>query len=284
MKKIIVGLSVVLFVSISFLMACSGGKNTAEMAIKAADEAVSVTKAEAAKIVPDQVKSLEDALADTKEKFVKGEYKEALGEATALAGKAKAVLAAAKTKKEELTKKWTELSQGLPKMVEEIQGKVDSLSKIKKLPSSITKEGFEAAKAGLASVKDEWSKVQQVSTSGNFAEAVNGATSLKNKAVKIMEALEISVPAQDHIDTTVSASTGPTTSSDYEHNLTERCKDWIYYRNKAYKLGREGDQHGSEKARIAMQTFDRDLRKYFTDKQISDEISRLESSGYNLGF
>lgn len=67
--------------------------------------------------------------------------------------------------------------------------------------------------------------------------------------------------------------------TDYEHNLTERCKDWIYYRNKAYKLGREGDAAGSEKARIAMITFDRDLRKYFTDKQIGDEIARLESGG-----
>jgi nucleotide-binding universal stress UspA family protein len=114
MKKIIVGLAVVLFVSVSFLMACSGGKSAAELAIKTAEEAVNATKAEAAKIVPDQVKSLEDALAAAKEKVIKGEYKEALGEATALAGKAKDVLAAAKAKKEELTKKWTELTQGLP--------------------------------------------------------------------------------------------------------------------------------------------------------------------------
>ena len=89
MKKIIIGLSVVLFVSISFLMACSSGKNAAELAIKTAEEAVNATKAEAAKILPDEVKSLEDALAAVKEKVIKKEYKEALEEATALAGKAK---------------------------------------------------------------------------------------------------------------------------------------------------------------------------------------------------
>jgi hypothetical protein len=194
MKKIIIGLSVVLFVSISFLMACSGAKDAAELAIKTAEEAVNTTKAEAAKIVPDQVKSLEDALAAVKEKVIKKEYKEALGEATALAGKAKEVLAAAKVKKEELTKQWTELSQGLPKMVEEIQGKVDSLAKLRKLPATITKQGLEDAKAGLASVKDEWGKVQQSFTGGNFVEAVNGATSLKDKATKIMESLGMSAP------------------------------------------------------------------------------------------
>jgi len=71
---------------------------------------------------------------------------------------------------------------------------VDSLSKVKKLPANIKKEAFEEAKVGLASVKDEWGKVQQSFTSGNLTEAVNAATSLKDKAVKIMEALGLSAP------------------------------------------------------------------------------------------
>ena len=195
MKKIIVGLAVVLFVSMSFLMACSGGKSAAELAIKTAEQAVNATKAEAVKIVPDQVKSLEDTMAAAKEKFVKGEYKAALEEATALAGKAKEVLAAAKAKKEELTKKWTELSQGVPQMVADIQGKVDSLSKVKKLPAILTKEKFEEAKAGLASVKDEWTKAEESFKTGSFADAVSMATSVKDKAVKVMEALGISAPS-----------------------------------------------------------------------------------------
>ncbi|HQQ88226.1 MAG TPA: hypothetical protein PLA72_09520 [Smithellaceae bacterium] len=72
--------------------------------------------------------------------------------------------------------------------------------------------------------------------------------------------------------------------ANYENDLTERCKDWIYQRNRAYKLGKEGDQKGAEKARIAMLTFMRDLQKNFTEKQISDEIARLEASGYKAGF
>ena len=120
-----------------------------------------------------------------------------LEEATALAAKTKEVLAAAKVKKEELTKKWTEISQGLPKMFEDIQAKVDSLSKVKKLPAKITKEGFEEAKAGLASVKDEWAKAQASFTSGNFNEAISIATSLKDKAIKIMESLGMSVPVAE---------------------------------------------------------------------------------------
>jgi hypothetical protein len=197
MKKITIALAITLFVSISFLMACSGGKNAADMAIKAAEEAVNATKAEAVKIVPDEVKSLEDTLAAAKEKFVKGEYKAALEEATALASKAKEVLEAAKVKKEELTQKWTSMSQELPQMVADIQGKVDSLAKVKKLPANITKEGLEEAKAGLASISDEWGKVQQSFTSGNLTEAITVGTTLKEKALKIMEALGMTAPAAD---------------------------------------------------------------------------------------
>jgi hypothetical protein len=209
MKKIIVGLAIALFVSISFLMACSSGKNAADVAIKAAEQAVNATKAEAAKIVPDQVKSLEDTLAATKEKFVKGEYKEALGDATALAGKAKDVRAAAKAKKEELTKKWTELSQGLPQVITALQNRVDELSKAKKLPADITAEKFAEAKAGLASVTDDWNKAQESFKTGSLADAVSVATSAKDKALKAMDALGVDPFAAAAANPTVQAVTIP---------------------------------------------------------------------------
>jgi chromosome segregation ATPase len=171
MNKKIFCLAVALCVSAFFLISCSGGKNAADIAIKAAEEAVNATKAEAAKVVPDEVKSLEDSLAAVKEKFVKGEYKAALEEATALSARAKEVLDAAKAKKEELTGKWTEMSQGLPKMFEDIQGKVDGLSKLKKLPASLTKEKFEEAKAS-ASAKTNVPRPKRA-CHGDFSTAVS---------------------------------------------------------------------------------------------------------------
>jgi hypothetical protein len=196
MKKKIFSLAIIMmFVSAFFLISCSRDKDPADLAIKAAETAINATKAEAAKIAPDQVKALEDSLASAREKFVKKEYKAALEEATALAGKAKEVAIAAKAKKEELTKKWTEISQDLPKMIEDVQGKVDALSKLKKLPKKLTKDKFEEAKAGLASVKDEWSKAQESFKNGSFTDAINVAGSAKDKVIKAMESLGMSVPA-----------------------------------------------------------------------------------------
>lgn len=70
----------------------------------------------------------------------------------------------------------------------------------------------------------------------------------------------------------------------YERDLENRCKDWLFYRNRAVKLGREGDREGATKAGNNMREFDAGMRKHFTSEQISREISRLEESGYKGGF
>jgi hypothetical protein len=193
MKRNLISLVITLCVSIVILIACTSYKEPAEQAIKAAEEAINATKAEAVKYVPDQVKSLESALAAVKDKFTKGDYEAAIKEAQSLVDKAKGVVEAAKAKKEELTKNWTDLSQGLTKMVEAIQNRVDVLSKSKKLPANLTAEKFAEAKSGLTAAKEEWAKALESFKSGNLTDAISVANSVKEKAVKTMEILRLSV-------------------------------------------------------------------------------------------
>lgn len=191
MKKRLFCLAILLFVSAFFLISCSGSKGPAEMAMKAAEEAVNLTKTEAVKIAPEEVQSLEDALVSLKEKFMKKEYKVVLQEAAALSEKAKDVLAKANIKREELTQKWTDLNQGFPKMLEDIKFEVDKLSKLKKLPSGVTKDTLAKAKTEIASMEEEWTKAQENFTGGNLKDAVSMADALKDKAMKIMEFLGV---------------------------------------------------------------------------------------------
>lgn len=197
MKRSFVSIAVIILFSTVMIMACAdANKAPAELAVKAAEEAINATKGEAAKLVPDQVAALESALASAKEKLTKGEFKAALDDAKGLVVKAKEVVDAAKAKKDELTRQWTDLSQGLPKMVEDIQGKVDTLSQAKKLPADMTAEKLAEAKSGLDAVKADWAKAQESFKAGNMAEAISVATSVKEKAVKAMESLglPVSVP------------------------------------------------------------------------------------------
>jgi hypothetical protein len=107
---------VIMILAAALLAACgSGDKGPAETALKAAEEAINTAKGEASKYMPDQVRSLESALASTREKLGKGDYKAVLSEAPALTSKAQEIASAAAAKKAELTKSWEGLSSGMPR-------------------------------------------------------------------------------------------------------------------------------------------------------------------------
>jgi hypothetical protein len=182
-------------VSLALVAACASEKAPAEQALKTAETAIAEIRGEAAKWAPDQARALEASLAATKDKFAKGEYKAVLTEAPALAGRAKEVAAAAAAKKADLTKSWEEMSTGLPKMVDAVKSRVDILSKSKKLPANVSKESFEAAKAGLAEATKGWEDATAAFKGGNVADAVAKADAVKRKTVEALEALKMPVPA-----------------------------------------------------------------------------------------
>ena len=185
MKRKYWGIAIAIICAAVMIMACGGkDKGPAELAMKAAEEAVSTAKTEAGKIVPDQISALERALASAKDKLAKGDFQGALVEAQGLVGKAKDVIEAAKAKKDELTR-----------MVAAVESRVGILSQAKKLPANLTAEALEETKSGLAAAKADWAKAQESFNSGNLAEAVSLANAVKDKAVKAMETLGLPVPA-----------------------------------------------------------------------------------------
>jgi hypothetical protein len=184
-----------LTVLVLFAAACASNSKPAEEAIKAAEAAINAAKDEAIKYIPDQVKGLEDELKAAKDAFEKKDYKAALNTAKDLPGKAKDLAAAAATKKEELTKAWTEMSGGLPKMVEAIKSRVNVLSGSKKLPANLDKAKLDGVKAGLLEVTQMWNDAQKDFSGGNLADAMSKANTIKDKAVEMMTTLGMQVPA-----------------------------------------------------------------------------------------
>ncbi len=177
----------VLLVGLMMVVGCSRDKEPAEAAIKAAEAAIGAAKAEAMKYVPDQVKGVEDALKAAKDAFEKKEYTQALNAAKNLPGKVKDLAAAAK--KAELTKAWEEIAGAVPKMMEDIKGRVDSLAKSKKLPKGMDKAKVEGAKAGLAEITQAWTDADNAFKGGNIGDAIAKGNAVKAKATEIMGAL-----------------------------------------------------------------------------------------------
>jgi hypothetical protein len=178
-----------------FLISCeSADKAPAAAAISAAQSALDAVKTEAAKYVPSQVGSVESAIASARAAYEKNDYKAALAGAQDAAAKAKDLGAASAAKKAELAKTWENVSDGLPKMTEAIQSRVDILSQSKKLPAGLDKEKFEGAKAGLASLNQSWTEASDAAKAGNMSDAIAKAQAAKAKAVEVMTALNMQVP------------------------------------------------------------------------------------------
>ncbi len=195
MRKLVWLLVLMIAVAGLILTGCSKVKGQAEAALKVAEKAISDAKPEAEKIVPDQIKALETMLAGAKEKFNKGDYSAALSDAQAIPEKVKEIVASLQAKKDELTKTWANLDQGLPKMMESIKSRVGILSKSKKLPANLTKEKFNEAKSGLDNALKDWETAKESFKSGALAEAVAKGNTVKEKAVQVLQTLGMPVPA-----------------------------------------------------------------------------------------
>lgn len=172
---------------LALMAACS--KAPAEAALKAAGQAVDAARPVAEKFVPDQMKSLTDALAGAKDKFGKGDYAGALAGAKDIPARATEVVAAAKTKKDELTKAWEGLSKDVNSSVGAITAKVGELGAMKKLPKDMDKAKLDAAKSALDGVNQAWGQASEAARAGNWTDAIKKGGEVKAKAQEIMGTL-----------------------------------------------------------------------------------------------
>jgi len=186
---------VIVMLAAVFLAACGAGdKGPAESALKAAEQAINTVRSEGSKYLPDQMSSLDSALAGVREKLAKGDYKAVLSEAPALTSKAQEIANAAATKKAELAKNWEGLSSGMPRVVDAIKSRVDILSQSKKLPAGMSPETLAQAKAGLSEITQQWAAATEASKGGNLADALAKASSVKAKAAEVLTLLKMPVP------------------------------------------------------------------------------------------
>jgi hypothetical protein len=173
-----------LLAPLALVYGCS--KAPAEAAINSAQQAVDTARPLAEKFVPQQMKSLTDALADARDRFGKGDYSGALAAAKDIPMKANEVVAAAKAKKEELTKAWEGLSKDVTASLGAVTAKISELTAMKKLPKGMDKAKVEGAKAALDSANQAWAEAAEAAKSDKWPDALKKASEVKAKAQEIM--------------------------------------------------------------------------------------------------
>jgi len=176
------------------LGSCGSEKTAATAAIQSAVSAWTAVKDNVAKIMPDEAKSMDGAIAAAQASLEQGDAKAALAAAKDLPARIQQLSEGLATKEGELRGVWEAMSAGLPGVVATIQRRVDILSKVKSLPAGIDRAAFAGAKASLAQATQMWSEAQSEQKSGNLASAVSKAMGVKDLVVKILPALNMPVP------------------------------------------------------------------------------------------
>jgi len=177
---------------------CANYKEPARLALQDVEYAMQAASNDAKKYVPDQYAKLQEQHDAAKASFASGDYKGTVRQVRELRQNITQVSAAARATRDQmaasLNQQWQSMSTDLPKMVDAIGKRIDSLSKTKKLPKNLTQSNFDAAKAGFEEVKKAWDEASQASSAGNIETAVSKGTTVQTKGQEVMSLLGMSQP------------------------------------------------------------------------------------------
>ena len=171
---------------------CARQKNEATKALTAIETSVNALKDEGTKYAPEAYNGINSTLKMLKDSLAKEDYKTVLAGTPELQKSVetlKTAIASGKQQFEAATEEWTVLNTSVPKMVEAIQSRVDTLSSSRKLPKNVSKEAFESAKSGLDSMKSTWSEATAEFAEGKAAQAVEKARTVKAKGEEVLASL-----------------------------------------------------------------------------------------------
>jgi len=177
---------------------CSQQKTNATKVLEGVEMRLADIKADAESYAPEGLKSVEAQLARMHTSIENKEYDDVIAGAPQLnkavdslraavaSGKdqARSALAAAKSE-------WAALSVEVPKMVEDIQARVDELSEKKRLPFGLNKDEFAEAKSDFESMKTQWTQASSEFKSGKQIQAVEKARTAKDMNEEIREQLKM---------------------------------------------------------------------------------------------
>jgi chromosome segregation ATPase len=178
--------------SAMLMTGCMSQKDPAANAVTQAEAAVADLRVDGAKFAPEELKTTETTLAKMKADLAKEDYKHVIAGVPQFnkeVATLKETLVGRQTQIIAATREWETLNAEVPKAVEEIQTRVDTLASSPKLPKEVDQHEFEAAKASLETMKTTWTEATAAFSSGNATEAADKARSVQDKVDEVKDQL-----------------------------------------------------------------------------------------------
>ncbi len=178
------------------LAACEDKMEGARQALDRVSVAVTTTSTDATKYVPEQMAALQSEMAHLDASYDEKDYAKVMAGAPAVLADAKTVAANAREKKDDIARavaaQWSGLSTSLPQWITLVKTRINSLSKIKRVPKDIN---LGVARSAMADAADGWERAQAEKESGEVDEAVATAKDVKAKTESAAAALRLQLPA-----------------------------------------------------------------------------------------
>jgi chromosome segregation ATPase len=168
-------------------------RSSAQVIISQADASVEKVRPDAQASAPEELKPVEATLAHMKQNLDQREYKAVKQELPALNAQYKTLVEAINAKQAEnavIIQEWASLNSDVPKAMDEVQARVDSL-KPNALPKGVTATEVETAKKDLAAAKTTWDEATQAANQGHPAEARDKARIVQAKMEELKNSLEM---------------------------------------------------------------------------------------------
>ena len=160
------------------LAACSQRDPAAE-AIAAAEDALNAVYEDAEKYVPERYADVKGELVAARKAFDEERYSDAIAAVKDVPAHAEALgkeAAAAKEKRvAALNADWARLSGSLPDLLAGINGRLEELGRMKKLPEGMDKQLLDEAHAAFESARSAWDEAGAASAKGDVEAAVGKA-------------------------------------------------------------------------------------------------------------
>jgi archaellum component FlaC len=180
----------------ALLPGCANQKEPAEKAVAQIEASLTEVQADAERFAADELDGVREQVANLKTELSNQNYKAVVMQTPTVSSNIAALkdtVAKKKAEAEEMLaaaqQEWTELNASVPALVTQIQEKVDSFAKSRRVPKGLDKASFETAKQEFEALKTSWAEAGADFSSGMAADAVRRARAAKAKGEELLQKL-----------------------------------------------------------------------------------------------
>ncbi len=178
------------------LAACTNQKEPAEKTFARIESSLAEFRADAEQYAAAELKQVDESVNGLKSKIAEQDYRGVMVAAPSVSSAVTALKANVTRKKAEAAEilataqnEWEAIAASVPQLVGDVQTRVDSFTRSRKLPKDFSQQDFSLAKATLEDIKSVWTEATAEFAAGKVADAVRKGRVVKSNAENLLRRL-----------------------------------------------------------------------------------------------